>query len=287
MNSNIGIRRKFTTLWAGEYNLGTLRVAAEVVVGREGREALVDSQYPESRDQFDDAYTKKICKKNLEAFLESSLLRNEDASDAERSCQAWCWRRTMLRSLLVIYLLDKAKQLNIIPTNLYQASSTIKSSLAFLRELIALIHPSVGDIYRLLKPLNYHLHYTQYPLSEFSYSVENLATDLRDGVRLTRLVELLLYPLTSLEEDERGEVLTTTLEGKRYWVLSQHLKYPCTVRAQKVYNVQLALSALRAVAEVGQIAEDVRAEEIVDGHREKTVTLLWALRERLGHPYRF
>lgn len=182
---------------------------------------------------------------------------------------------------MVIYLLDKAKQLNIITTNLYQASSTIKSSLAFLRKLVALIHPSVGDIYRRLKPLDYHVYYTQYPLSEFSYNVDNLATGLRDGVRLTRLVELLLSR-TSLEGDVTGEVLTTTLEGGQSWVLSQHLKYPCTARAQKVYNVQLALSALRAIVEVGQIAEDVRAEEIVDGHREKTVTLLWALLGNLG-----
>lgn len=277
MKSDIGIRRKFITLWAGEYNLDTLRVVAEVIVGRE---ALVDSQFSKSKDQYDDAYNQNLCKKNLEAFLESYLLRNEDASEAERSCQAWSWRRTISRSLMLIYLLDKAKQMNTISTNLYQASSTIKSSLAFLKKLTALMHPSVGNIYRLLKHLDYHVHHIQYPLSEFSYKVENLATDLRDGVRLTRLVELLLYPPGS--RTKLKDVLTTTLEQGQSWVLSQHLKYPCTARTQRIYNVQLALNALRAVGEVGQIAEDVRAEEIVDGHREKTVTFLWALLGNLG-----
>lgn len=281
--SDIGIRQKFVSLWAGSYSLDMLSAAAEVVAGRE---ALFDSPFPGSRHQCDDAHTKKTCKKkNLKFFLESCLLRNGDAPDAEQSSPAWCWRRTMLRSMMVIYLLDKAKQMHIISTNLYQASSAVKSSLAFLRELTALIHPSVGDIYRLLKPLGYHVHYTQYPLSEFSYCIENLATDLRDGVRLTRLVELLLYPLgsrTVLEKDvtiamPAGVVLTTTLEEGHSWVFSQHLKFPCTARAQKIYNVQVALGALRAVHGVNQISESLSAEEIVDGHRESTMTLLWAM----------
>ena len=76
-----------------------------------------------------------------------------------------------------------------------QASSTINSSFAFLKKLTALVHPSVEDMYRLLKPLDYDVHHTQYTLSEFTYGIKNLATDLRDGVRLTRLVGLLLYPL--------------------------------------------------------------------------------------------
>lgn len=281
LKSDVGICRSFISLWARNYSLDMLSAAAEVVVGRE---ALVDSRCPKS------AHTQKNCKKSLEAFLDSYLLRNEDAPDAEQSSPAWCWRRTMLRSMMVIYLLDKAKQMNIISTNLYQASSTIKSSLAFLRELIALIHPSAGNICRLLKSLDYHVHHTQYPLSEFSYNIENLATDLRDGVRLTRLVELLLYPLgsrTTLEEKvtiamPKGEVLTTMLEEGQSLVLSQHLKYPCTARAQRIYNVHIALGALRAVHEVGQIAEDLSAEEIVDGHREKTLTLLWALLGNYG-----
>ncbi len=282
LKNDIGIRKSFTSLWTRSYSLDMLSAAAEVVV----REAPFDSSFPGSRHQCNDTHTEKICKRNLKILLESCLLRNKDAPDAEQSSPAWCWRRTMLRSMMVIYLLDKAKQTHIISTNLYQASSTIKSSCAFLRELTALIYPSVGDIYRLLKPLGYHVHHTQYPLSEFSYYVENLAIDLRDGVRLTRLVELLLYPLdsrTALEEDisiamPTGEVLTAILEKGQSCIFSQHLKIPCTSRAQKIFNVQIALGALRAVHGVSQVAENfMSAEEIVDGHREKTMTLLWTL----------
>ncbi len=282
LKNDIGIRKSFISLWTKSYSLDMLSAAAEVVVC----EAPFDSSFPGSRHQCNDTHTEKICKRNLEILLESCLLRNEDATDAEQSSPAWCWRRTMLRSMMVIYLLDKAKQTHIISTNLYQASSTVKSSRTFLGELTALIYPSVGDIYRLLKPLGYHVHHTQYPLSEFSYYIENLAIDLRDGVRLTRLVELLLYPLdsrTTLEEDisiamPTGEVLTAILEKGQSCVISQHLKIPCTSRAQKIYNVQIALGALRAVHVVSQVAENfMSAEEIVDGHREKTMTLLWTL----------
>ena len=145
-----------------------------------------------------------------------------------------------------------------------------------------MIHPSVGDVYRLLKPWSYRIHHTHYPLSESSFNVENQATNLRDKVTLTRLVEIFLYLRTTLEEDtlvaiSADKVLTSMLEEGRRFVLSQHLKYPCAARAQKLYNVDIALSTLGAVCRVGQIAEDLTAENLVDGQREKTLTLLWTL----------
>lgn len=93
-----------------------------------------------------------------------------------------------------------------------------------------------------------------------------------------------MYPLgprTTLEENvtivmPTDEVLTTLLDEGQSWVLSQHLQFPCTARAQRIYNVQVALGALRAIHGVSQNADDLSAE-VVDGHREKTMTLLWAL----------
>ena len=126
--------------------------------------------------------------------------------------------------------------MNIISSNLYQASSRIKSSLTFLRELVALIHPSIGDIYPLLRPTDYRIHYIQHPLSEYSYKIMNIATDLRDGARLTRLVEIFLYPRNTLEDDvmPTGETSKAILEPGQSSVLSRQLKYPCTVRAHRI-----------------------------------------------------
>lgn len=138
---------------------------------------------------------------------------------------------------------------------------------------------------RSLSRLEYHLYHYQSPLSEYQYKIENLATDLRDGIKLVRLAEILLYPpesLTQLDDSitvalPTGEVLTTMIEKKQSWVLSQHLKVPCIARTQKLYNVQIALSALRGVSGMGRIVDGLKAEDIVDGHRERTVTLLWGL----------
>lgn len=44
----------------------------------------------------------------------------------------------------------------------------------------------------------YNVCHVQIPLREYDYKINNVATDLRDGVRLTRLVELLLYPSVAL-----------------------------------------------------------------------------------------
>ena len=279
LKSDVGFRQKFISLWAGSYTLGILSAAAEVVVGHE---ALVDSLFPASMHQCEGAQTIQPNRKLLEAFLDSYFLRNEDLQDTEQKSPARCWRRTVLRSMMMIYLLDKAKQIGIISANLYQPSSTIKSSLIFLKELTALIHPSVGDIYRLLRPTNYRLHHFQHPVSDYSYNVINIATDLRDGVRLTRLIEIFLYQRITLEEDvliampTGGESKATPARGRSF-VLSKQLKYPCTARAQRIYNVGIALGALRAIRGVSQIVKAVSAEEIVDGHREKTMTLLWIL----------
>ena len=68
----------------------------------------------------------------------------------------------------------------------------------------------------------------------------------RDGVRLNRLVELLL---------------NGSSEGR--------LRMPALSRMQKVHNVDLALKALKA-SSIG-IPKEIQAKDIVDGHLEKTL----------------
>lgn len=47
-----------------------------------------------------------------------------------------------------------------------------------------------GDIIRHLLFMGYSVTHTQAPLDEYDFMVKNLAVDLRDGVRLCRLVDL-------------------------------------------------------------------------------------------------
>jgi len=275
--SDLGVRRRFVHLWMKTYNLDVLRVAAEVVVGRE---------IP--RGSASPAGRRTSGSNEVEAFIETCLLHNEDALqpiEPQSSSALWSWRRTMQRSLMVINLLDKAKEMDIIPTRLFRKMSAHKSSYAVLKEFIALLVPWGGDLSRALGHLDYQTVHIQYPLSEYDYTIQNLAIDLRDGVRLTHLVELLLYPPSQLITQHNdttvlmpsGETLTSSTDGHSFVVLSQHLKFPCLGKAPKLYNVQVALSALQGVKGVAGIAESIRAEDIVDGHREKTMIMLWGL----------
>ncbi|UYV77625.1 ASPM [Cordylochernes scorpioides] len=59
------------------------------------------------------------------------------------------------------------------------------------------------------------------------------------------------------------------------WNLSSKLRVPAISRLQKVHNVELALSALK---ESGlELPSTIQPRDIVDGHREKTLELLWTI----------
>ena len=48
-----------------------------------------------------------------------------------------------------------------------------------------------GDVLRHLGQLGYRLSHEQDPLAEFDFALTNLAVDLRDGLRLCKVTELL------------------------------------------------------------------------------------------------
>ncbi len=294
LKNDVGFQRKFISAWTKTFDLANLRAAAEVVIGREVPACLIDTNGRQSNSP----RTPEMLKKSLENFLDACLLRNEDAllpkkaspTDTNAGFTAWCWQRTMLRSLMMIFLLDKSKESELIHGNLFLRTSDFKSTQEFLKGISRLLLPSVGDISRPLARLEFHGSHVQYPLDEYDYRVENLATQFRDGIRFTRLVELLLYsPETLLGSGKdptvtifTGEILTTLVGEKKCRVLSQHLKFPCLGRSQKVYNTQLALRALQGVRGAEQIVNNVTAEDFVNGHREKTIITLWGLVEEWG-----
>ncbi|OJD38068.1 calmodulin-binding protein sha1 [Diplodia corticola] len=308
LEDDVGLRRKYLSLFVDSYEPSILRAAAEVIVGRECR-APAGTSCGASAPGGDQRQIRAE-KKAIERFLDTFFIRNEDAVRVETGfgsiasiargrdkvndfgSQDWSWRRTTLRSLMLILLLDMAGTKDVVSHPLFQVSSSFKSSHAVLQELAGMLLPSLGDLSRPLGHLNYHLHCFQYPLQEYNYHVGNLATDLRDGVLLTRLVELLLYPQTTTAPHQdvtvtmpTGDILTNRAKvgDKGSWVLSQHLKFPCVSRTQKLYNAQLALSALEGTRGVaGQAFKEVSAEDIVDGHRERTLGLLWSLVGKWG-----
>src|SRR6202012_2051186 len=109
-----------------------------------------------------------------------NIARNLDHRENDVGSQAWAWRRTMLRSLMIILLLDKARFSKVFPSCLFRASSPHKSSASVLQALATMLFPSLGDVTRPLGHLNYRLSHVQHSLEEYTYIVSNIATDLRD-----------------------------------------------------------------------------------------------------------
>ncbi|KAI5814052.1 hypothetical protein BZA77DRAFT_284203 [Pyronema omphalodes] len=267
---DVGTKRSFMTLLVGSYDRMALITALEVVVGRE---------------MFANAQPEESQRKILDTFIERYLIRSEDimaqpvdktkdkkgsnSEDEDRGTPAWFLRRTLLRTLMLILLLDKAKAGGMLGSQLlFQKESPHKSSLSILQALSKFLMPSFGDVSKPLSHLNYTLETVQPPLSEFDYSINNLATDLRDGVRLARIVEVLH------SRSQTSLLSSSGCQPEEEWPLTPKLQFPANYRFQKTANVTLVLKYL---SENSDFEHGIFAKDIIDGHREKTVGLLWTL----------
>ncbi|KAF9913050.1 hypothetical protein EC991_005918 [Linnemannia zychae] len=168
-------------------------------------------------------------------------------------------RLILKRIFMLILFLDKAKTGKLIPSDpcLFNKDSEIKSCRTLLLTISKNYLMGEGDIIRHLVFMGYSVLHTQAPLDEFDFTVKNLAVDLRDGVRLCRLVDLHCPELN----------------------LSIKMKFPTLSKTHMQQNVSLALSALvkEGISLEGTRGGIVTARDIVEGHREKTFGLLWKL----------
>ncbi|GAB7337575.1 hypothetical protein MBLNU457_g2885t1 [Dothideomycetes sp. NU457] len=298
IQSDVGLRRQFLDLWLTTYQHDVLRAGAEVIVGRQSQQLSTQDHGASGAD------TGKISTsvKSLESFLTAFFIRHDDTSNSAlasgKTSKFFVWQKMVLRSLMLIQLLDTAADQGILHGCLFRLDSSHKSSMDVLKACAKLICPSIGDITRPLGYMAYKVSHLQHPIRERKYHIDNLAVDLCDGVLLTHLVELLLYPPTALTTfpDQTvtinlpsGDLLASgndPTNAQTVWPLSQHLKFPCQSRTQRLANVSIALAALSGTAgSVGTAISNIKAEDIVDGHREKTLSLLWTLISRWGLHY--
>ncbi|XP_068084317.1 abnormal spindle-like microcephaly-associated protein homolog [Anabrus simplex] len=157
--------------------------------------------------------------------------------------------------LFLVYFLDYAKEKKLISHDpcLFCKDAMYKESreilLAFARDLLS----GIGDITKHLRNVGYLVKHKQTYLHEYNYAVSSLESDLRDGVRLVRVMEIIL---------QKPDLCTK-------------LRTPAISRLQKIHNVQVALGAL---LEAGYTLEgNIAAKDIVEGHKEKTLSLLWQI----------
>ncbi|XP_060083344.1 abnormal spindle-like microcephaly-associated protein homolog [Ylistrum balloti] len=158
---------------------------------------------------------------------------------------------------MLIYFLDKAKSHRLINHDpcLFCKDSEFKSTKAMLIQFSRNYLSGEGDVTKHLGYLGYVVTHQQTSMDEFDYAVTNLATDLRDGVRLTRVLELLT----------------------NHWDLSRSLRAPAISRLQKVHNMEVVFKALTTQGVTFDKEKKITTKDIVDGHREKTLHVLWAL----------
>jgi abnormal spindle-like microcephaly-associated protein len=302
LTQDLGLRRRFVQLWMESYNMDLLCAAAEVVIGRK-MPSTSSTDYIFKAASSPKSIDPKESRRAVIGFLETFLVTVDDVEDNHGAREDIAMQRrnkTLLRSLMLVWLLDQAAISGVSSKRLFKIKSALKTSASVLNTLAAMLVPSIGDIGRALKHMDYSISYVQDPLDEVVYRINNLAVDLRDGILLTKLVELLLYHTPSNvwnRSDTTEETVTivlpdaTVLQSALYSedgsqqsrVLVQHLKMPCIGHAQKMYNVDIVLHALAGHPRTADaVASNITADTIVNGHRENTLNLLWSLVSTVG-----
>ncbi|XP_061539921.1 abnormal spindle-like microcephaly-associated protein [Phycodurus eques] len=166
---------------------------------------------------------------------------------------------TLKKLLLLVCFLDKAKESHLIEHDpcLFCVDAEFKTSkdllLAFSRDFLS----GEGILPRHLGYLGLPVSHCQNALDEFNFAVINLAVDLKCGIRLVRVMELLI----------------------KQWNLSEKLRLPAISRLQKIHNMDIVLQVLkiRLVDLKDEYGAIIDSRDIVDGHREKTLSLLWKI----------
>jgi len=188
-------------------------------------------------------------------------------------------RSVLKRVLLLVFILDRAAMSGLPPNTplLMRPHAALKRSEDILRTALQGSMYGEGDVIRNLSQCSYKLHYKQNPIREYDFQCTNLAVDLRDGVRLCRLMEVLNADVLFMSYDEKNK------EWKRSLLSEVH--FPCASRAHRVQNVEVALRAIKD-QQVGLPGtwSRIKAEDIVDGHLEHTMGLLWALMMHYSAP---
>ena len=210
----------------------------------------------------------------LKVFLKERLLQDPETTERFKTTKLGAFgkayaiavaQKTLQRFLTIVLFLDKAKQNHVLENGpcLFNKNAKIKSSKTMVIDFAKKFLSGEGDIIRHLGLLGYEVQHKQSILDEFDYTVKNLASDLRDGVRLCRLVEMMI--------------------GKhRERPLSKKLRIPAGSLLQKKHNVKLAFMALKnsgmnLKVTKGRSTQDLSINDVVQAHKEHTLVLLWKI----------
>eukprot|EP00956_Cyclotella_meneghiniana_P006701 scaffold8888_cov23-Cyclotella_meneghiniana.AAC.1 len=171
----------------------------------------------------------------------------------ETRLREYIHHHALTKMLTLVTYLDRAKQHQILNDDpcLFDKQSNIKSSDAVLASICRICFARKELIVNHMSYLGITVSHIQNPLDEYEYYIRNLSIDLKDGVRLAKMVEILT-----------GRSVLT------------EMRLPASSRANKIHNMGAVLSALHheGVANI----DDVTAAHIVDAHQPRILQLLWS-----------
>ncbi|XP_042479101.1 abnormal spindle-like microcephaly-associated protein homolog isoform X2 [Macadamia integrifolia] len=181
------------------------------------------------------------------------------------------------RFLFLVLILDRAKSQSSLPINygidgtdggsplLFISQSDIKSSRQVIHDFLSseVMHGE-GNVLAHLVIIGYKVHYQQCSLFEYDFSVKELFEDLQDGIRLCRAIQLLQHDASILTK----------------------MAVPSDTRKRDLANCQLAMQYIKHAA-VPLYDEDgvmILAEDVANGDKELTLSLLWNIFVHLQLP---
>ncbi|KAJ4980734.1 hypothetical protein NE237_031571 [Protea cynaroides] len=181
------------------------------------------------------------------------------------------------RFLLLVLILDRAKSQSSLPINygidgidggsplLFISQSSIKSSRQVIYDFLSseVMHGE-GNLLAHLVIIGYKVHYQQYALLDYDFTIKELFEDLQDGIRLCRVIQLLQHDASILTK----------------------MAVPSETRKKNLANCQLAVQYLKQAA-VSLNDDDgvmIVAEDVANGDKELTLSMLWNIFVHLQLP---
>ncbi|XP_071737666.1 uncharacterized protein [Rutidosis leptorrhynchoides] len=170
--------------------------------------------------------------------------------------------------LLLVLILDRAKSQSSLPIIygidgldggsplLFTSRATIKSSCQVISDFLSpdVMH-GVGNLLTQLTIIGYMVSYQQNPLVKYAFKVTDLFNDLRDGVVLCRVIQLLQHDPSILKK----------------------VAVPSDDQKKNLVNCEICLKYLKqiGVALCDEDGTEIIAEDIVNGDKELIICLLW------------
>ncbi|CAH2078334.1 unnamed protein product [Thlaspi arvense] len=185
------------------------------------------------------------------------------------------------RILLLVLIIDRAKSQSCLSLKygidgidggsplMFSVKSSIKSSHQLICEFLSsdVMHGE-GNLLAHLVIIGYKVPYQQSSLVEYEFKVRDLFGDLQDGVLLCRAIQLLLHD---------PSILTRVSFNRMRLLIKQKMVVPSDNRKKNLANCRIALQYLK---DAGVSLKDnegmmITGEDVADGDRELTISLLW------------